>query len=176
MRVFVCSWSDFFIHEADTWRSDAWIIIRNTPHITYQILTKRPERIGTCLPPAWGLGWPNVWLGVSVESAEYLYRISHLREIPAAVRFISYEPALELVDFQAQLALGGIHWLISGGESGPVARPAMPWWFASVHEQCRKHGVAHFHKQHGGTRKIDGAYGGCAINGEVFHEYPVLTK
>lgn len=66
--VFTCSWSDFFIDEADKWRQNAWDIIRRTPHLIYQILTKRPERIKQCLPPDWGDGWQNVWLGTSVEN------------------------------------------------------------------------------------------------------------
>jgi len=73
MKIFTCSWSDFFIQEADEWRADAWNIIRDTPEFTYQILTKRPERIMECLPPDWGRGYENVWLGVSVEDKEKLF-------------------------------------------------------------------------------------------------------
>ena len=101
--VFTCSWSDWFIEEADAWRDEAWDIIRRTPH-TYQILTKRIERAADHLPPGWPL--PNVWLGVSVENQRYAdERIPRLLDIPAAVRFVSYEPALGPVDFQRFLTI-----------------------------------------------------------------------
>jgi protein gp37 len=84
-RVFTCSWSDFFIEEADAWRPEAWEIIRKTPQLTYQILTKRPERIAAHLPADWGDGYSNVWLGVSVESQKYANeRIPLLLKTPAA--------------------------------------------------------------------------------------------
>ena len=88
--IFTCSWSDFFIQEADEWRADAWDIIRKTPHHTWQILTKRPERIADCLPPDWGDGWDNVWIGVSVEDEKtFDLRIPILTAIKAKVRFVS---------------------------------------------------------------------------------------
>jgi protein gp37 len=96
--VFTCSWSDFFIEEADPWRPEVWEIIRNTPHLTYQILTKRPENVLARLPADWGGGWPNVWIGVSVENQDAARkRLPILREIPAVVRFLSMEPLLERV-------------------------------------------------------------------------------
>src|SRR3989337_4034016 len=98
-KVFTCCWSDFFIEEADDWRDEAWDVISRTPHLSYQILTKRPENILSRLPENWGSGWPNVWLGVSVETQEYTRTIEVLTQIDAAVRFISYEPALGPVDF-----------------------------------------------------------------------------
>lgn len=97
--IFTCSWSDFFIDEADAWRDSAWEIIRQTPHHTYQILTKRPERILTNLPLDWGDGYPNVWIGVTVEDqAAADKRIPLLLEVPAAVHFLSCEPLLGPVD------------------------------------------------------------------------------
>ena len=92
--VFTCSWSDWFHPAADAWRAEAWEVIRDTPRHTYQILTKRPELIAERLPPDWGDGYPNVWLGVSVENAAYTWRADVLRGIPAALRFISAEPLL----------------------------------------------------------------------------------
>lgn len=92
--VFTCSWSDWFHETADPWRNEAWDIIRRTPHLTYQILTKRPERMADHLPESWGDGWPNVWLDVSVENRRFVNRADALRRTPAAVRFISAEPLL----------------------------------------------------------------------------------
>jgi protein gp37 len=103
-RVFTCSWSDWFIREADPWRPEAWDVIRRTPHLTYQILTKRPARIPRCLPPDWGNGYPNVWLGVSVEDqATADARIPQLLDTPARVRFLSCEPLLGPVDLSRWL-------------------------------------------------------------------------
>ena len=115
--VFTCSWSDWFIEEADEWRDDAWAIIKRTPHLTYQILTKRPERIAQCLPENWGDGYPNVWLGVTVENQKAVERISHLAQIPSVVRFLSVEPLLEEVHIPESL-MQKLQWVIVGGESG----------------------------------------------------------
>jgi len=155
--VFTCSWSDWFVEEADPWRGEAYEIIRRTPHLTYQILTKRPERIVSGRPlerVCWPLpsrvgNWPdpplpNVWLGVSVESPVYLHRVDELRGIPAALRFLSLEPLLEDL---GQLDLTGIGWVIVGGESGPGVRPMLPEWVRSIRDQCRAVGVPFFVKQ-----------------------------
>lgn len=171
-KVFTCSWSDFFIEHADPWRDEAWDIIRRTPHLTYQILTKRPENIADRLPGDWGDGYSNVWLGVSVESSRYRDRISILDYIPAKVRFVSYEPALEFVDFSAFLRNGALNWLISGGESGYTPRPADLDWFRKVRDDCQRFNVAYFHKQHGGSRKVDGAWGGRLLDGVEWSEFP----
>lgn len=92
--VFTCSLSDWFHPAADEFRREAWEIIRATPQSTYQILTKRPERIAECLPEDWGRGYPNVWLGVTIENRRFVDRAVTLGEIPVAVRFISAEPLL----------------------------------------------------------------------------------
>ncbi len=92
--IFTCSWSDWFIKEADPWQKEAWEIIKATPQHTYQILTKRADRIQECLPADWGDGYDNVWLGVSIESDAYLDRAIELKKIPAKVRFLSMEPLL----------------------------------------------------------------------------------
>ncbi|MFL5313065.1 MAG: DUF5131 family protein [Myxococcales bacterium] len=104
--VFTCSWSDWFHVNADDWRDEAWDIIRRSPQHTFQILTKRPGRIHHCLPADWGDGYPNVWLGVSVESAAFVSRVDVLRGIPAALRFISAEPLLGSL-FPSGLPLAG---------------------------------------------------------------------
>jgi protein gp37 len=94
MRVFTCSWSDFFHPAADAWRDEAWDVIRRCPHYDWQILTKRPEMVADRLPADWGEGWPHVWLGVSIENRRFVDRADLLRATPASVRFISAEPLL----------------------------------------------------------------------------------
>jgi protein gp37 len=107
-RIFSCSLSDFFIQEGDKWRPEAWAIMRQTPQHTYLILTKRPRRVQRCLPPDWRAGYPNVWLGVSVEDAyTQARRLPVLQTIPAVHRFVSIEPLLAP---SAPLDLTGISW------------------------------------------------------------------
>jgi protein gp37 len=176
-RVFVNSMSDTWNEKlmvGDITRIYATMAL--TPHITYQVLTKRAWRRREILTsnrqdfldmvmsdmgaadvwfPESGLEWPlqlplpNVWEGVSVEDAIRASRITDLQRTPAAVRFISYEPALEYVDFEPYFEQGGIDWLIMGGESGPGARPCNPEWFREAIKVCRKYNVAPFMKQFG---------------------------
>jgi protein gp37 len=154
--IFTCSWSDWFIDEADAWRPEAWEIIKNTPQHTYQILTKRPERILACLPDDWGNGYPNVWIGVSVESNKVKDRIKTLSEVPAKIRFISAEPLigeLNLSDYSDILA-NKFQWIIIGGESGHntgdyLYRPCKVEWFNSLIEESREYGLSVFVKQLG---------------------------
>lgn len=154
-RIFTNSMSDFFIVDADQWREEAWEVIRKTPQHQWQILTKRPERILECLPPDWGEGWDNVWLGVSIESQKYLQRAEILASIPAKTRFISAEPLLEEVDF---LALGktleSFHWCIVGGESGDETgkyayRPCELKWIERICNDLKPTNVKVFVKQTG---------------------------
>jgi protein gp37 len=162
--IFTCSWSDFFIEEADGWRDAAWDIIRSTPHHTYQILTKRPERIANHLPSDWPL--PNVWLGVSVENPRFYWRIAVLNGIPAAVRFLSLEPLLAAM---ADLPLDGISWVIVGGESGPRCRPMKAEWVREIRDRCQQSGVPFFFKQWGGKRKD---VAGRILEGRIWDEMP----
>ena len=167
-RVFACSWSDWFIEQADGWRAEAWEIVRTTPQITYQLLTKRPERILSCLPPDWGAGYPNVVLMTSVEDQGVArVRLPLLCAVPAAMRGISCEPLLGRVDLtewifrftcgHASRALCDetcayerrLHWVIAGGESGGDARPSHPDWFRSLREQCLDTATPFFFKQWG---------------------------
>jgi protein gp37 len=153
--IFTCSWSDFFHQSADQWRADAWDVIRRTPWHRWQILTKRPERILSCLPDDWGDGWDNVWLGTTVENNQSVSRIHLLKQVPAKVRFISAEPLLENVDFQS---LDGIHWLILGGESGNNTgafqyRPMDLAWLESGIQQCKAQNIPVFVKQLGTHQK-----------------------
>ena len=170
-RVFVCSWSDFFLSEADEWRREAWDIIYSTPELIYLILTKRPENIPSRLPFDWGKGWSHVWLGVSVENQYWAEkRIPILLQIPAAKRFISVEPLLGPISLQGVLEICepcfartgepyvcNANWdckpikpislVIVGGESGPQHRPMNLEWVRMIREQCRNAGVAYFGKQ-----------------------------
>jgi protein gp37 len=163
--VFTCSWSDWFHETADPWRDEAWEVIRNTPNLIYQILTKRPERIKEHLPTGWKNGWHNVWLGVSVENNQYVGRADLLREIPARVRFISYEPALGPLD---QLNLKGIHWVIYGGESGPGFRPHDVQWARDMRARCEEQGIAFFYKQSAAPRTEMG----IRLDGQIVRQYP----
>lgn len=168
--IFTCSNSDFFIPEADDWRDEAWDIIRQTPRLTYQILTKRPENIIDRLPDDWGNGWPNVWLGVSVETQDYVWRMDILRDIQCELRFVSAEPLLGQID----LNLTGFDWVITGGESGEGNnwRPAKPEWFRYIRNQCFENDVLYFHKQNGGNRKINDVYGGRILDGTTYDAIP----
>lgn len=158
-RVFTCSWSDFFIAEADEWRADAWEIIRSTPELRYLILTKRPERISECLPADWGMeGWDHVWLGVSVEDQEMAdLRIPLLLQAPAMHRFLSCEPLLGQVDLISRYGVmpSGIEWVIAGGESGPQARPCDPAWVRVLRDQSWAADVPFFFKQWGEYVPLD---------------------
>ncbi len=151
--VFTCSWSDWFHPAADAWRDEAWRIVRDTPHLTYQILTKRPDLIEERLPGDWGDGYPNVWLGTSVENSRFTWRAEVLRTIAASIRFISAEPLLaslfETGGRRQPLDLEGIDWLIVGGESGPRARPMELSWARELADACDATGVAFFMKQLG---------------------------
>lgn len=154
MKIFTCSWSDFFIEDADEWRPGAWEIIRDTPEFTYQILTKRPERISQCLPDDWGQGYENVWLGVSIESNDQTSRAIILDEdIPAAVKFASLEPLLSGIGLGATF-FSRFDWIIIGGESGNETgkykyRPCDLRWIEGIIEIGARCGVPVFVKQLG---------------------------
>lgn len=144
--VFVNSMSDLFHTDVpEAFILDVFEIMAQCPQHTFQVLTKRAERLARV---ASRLPWPlNVWMGVSVESPEFTWRIDYLRKVPAAVRFISAEP---LIAALPNLNLSGVHWLIGGGESQAGARPASSEWFRDLRDQCEAAGVAFFLKQLGG--------------------------
>jgi len=180
--VFTCSWSDWFHEAADEWRDEAWEVIRQRPDLRWQILTKRPERIAEHLPADWGEGWPNVWLGVSIENRRFVGRADILRGVPAVVRFISAEPLLgPLVrdaygnwpdDYDGDsLDLWKIDWLIVGGESGPGHRPMQEDWASDLWAAARNAHTAFFFKQWGG---VDPKSGGRLLHGRTWDEMPVL--
>lgn len=179
-RVFVNSMSDLF-HEQipDGYIAQVFGVMESAPQHTFQVLTKRPERMrdlmlkwylpSACDPPA------NVWLGVSIENRKWVGRADVLRETPAAVRFISAEPLLGPLIAQGgtfhsrddtggfvwrwrdgyvgpELSLRDIDWLIVGGESGSGHRPFDPQWARDLRDACAASGTAYFHKQNGGHR------------------------
>ena len=161
VRVFSSSMCDNF-EEHPTIREEMqrlWRVIRETPWIHWQVLTKRPERILSQLPEDWGDGYENVWLGTSVENNEHLVRIAELAKVPARIHFVSYEPALGPLD---QLDLSLVDWVIYGGESGPNFRAQDDAWPREMRDMCAASGVAFFHKQSAGIRtemgiELDGA-------------------
>ncbi len=156
-KIFTCSWSDFFIEEADQWRQNAWDRILAHPELTWQILTKRPERIKACLPEG---GLPdNVWIGVSIESQKYIDRLKYLTDLPG-IRFASIEPMIGEVDLFAMLpgeertAISNLDWVILGGESGNDTgnyryRPSEIAWYDKIITQCAEAKVPVFMKQLG---------------------------
>jgi len=171
-KVFVCSWSDFFIEEADGWRGEAWEIIRKTPHLTYQILTKRPERMQKCMPDDWGMGWPNVWLGVTVENQDAVRRVALLKQVPAKVHFISCEPLLSEIDLYSYTTC--LEWVIAGGESGPKARPAHPDWVRNLLSMCGYLDIPFFFKQWGAY--IPMGQTEHFLDGTEWHQFPKTTE
>ena len=167
--VFVNSMSDLFHEKVPTeFIRQVWRVMETASHHTFQILTKRPERMAELAPVLRTL--PNVWLGTSVESSDYLPRIDALRKVPAAVRFVSFEPLLGSVK---RAKLHKIHWAIVGGESGPRARPMEEIWIDEIHEACRAHGTAFFFKQWGGKNK---KRTGRKLHGKTWDEFPVTTS
>ncbi|MEU7151239.1 phage Gp37/Gp68 family protein [Streptomyces sp. NPDC039022] len=151
--VFVNSMSDLFHARVPLgFVRQVFGVMADTPQHTYQVLTKRARRLRQV---AGKLEWPpNVWMGVSVETARELPRVDDLRRVPAAVRFLSCEPLLGPLD---GLDLSGIDWVIAGGESGPHFRPVEVEWVTGVRDACRDADVAFFFKQWGGrTPKASG--------------------
>lgn len=147
--VFVNSMSDLFHEDVPAeYIARVFEVMRDCPQHQFQVLTKRAERLAELAPTLRAA--PNVWLGVSVESAKYTARIQLLRRAPAHVRFLSIEPLLGPV---GSLRLDGIHWVIVGGESGPRARPMKADWVRSIRDQCRRANVPFFFKQWGGVQK-----------------------
>jgi protein gp37 len=166
--IFVNSMSDLFHQRVPLgYIRDVLSVIASTPHHTYQVLTKRSKRLATV---ANQLEWPaNLWMGVSVETARYRFRVDHLRSVPAEVRFLSCEPLLGPL---GQIDLSGIGWVIAGGESGPEARPMLLPWVTDLRDQCRNAEVPFFFKQWGGrTPKA----GGRELDGRTWDEMPLST-
>ncbi|MCX4688560.1 phage Gp37/Gp68 family protein [Kitasatospora purpeofusca] len=164
--VFVNSMSDLFHAKVPLdFVRRVFAVMADTPQHTYQVLTKRARRLRRV---AERLEWPeNVWMGVSVESSAELDRIDDLRDVPAAVRFLSCEPLLGPLE---GLGLDGIHWVIAGGESGPGHRPMEASWVRQVRDACQEENVAFFFKQWGGrTPKA----GGRLLDGRTWDQMPL---
>lgn len=166
--VFVNSMSDLFHARVPLeFIRDVFKVCQDTPQHTYQVLTKRSLRLRRV---AEKLDWPtNLWMGVSVEDAAALPRVDHLREIPAAVRFLSCEPLIGPLD---GIDLLGIDWVIAGGESGPQRRHVDGAWVRGIRDACRDAAVPFFFKQWGGrTPKSLGR----ELDGRVWDEMPAAT-
>lgn len=137
-KIFTSSLTDFFHPAIDSYRNEAWDIIRSCPQHAFQILTKRPERITECLPEDWGSGWGNVWMGTSVGNPGGIQRIHDLLKVDAKIRFVSFEPLWAKVDMNLDiLDLIKIDWAIIGGESGNETgkyryRPCEIEWIESL--------------------------------------------
>lgn len=167
--IFVNSMSDLF-HELvpAEYVDQVFETMRRADWHTFQVLTKRTKRLIRLEPR---LPWPpNVWMGASIESPRYLWRVQDLVSVPAAVRFLSLEPLLAAIP---QLPLEGIDWVIVGGESGPGCRPIRPEWVREIRDQCLAAGVPFFFKQWGGTRK---SVNGRRLDGRLWNQMPSLSS
>jgi protein gp37 len=185
-KVFCASLADVFEDRLEVipWRGELFDLIEATPDLDWLILTKRPENI---------IKWygvhpdeihDNVWLGVTVENQEMAdLRIPLLLDIPARVRFLSVEPMLGPVDLEKACKFPGrdfsvkpFDWVICGGESGSNDRPMELDWARKLQHDCFMYHIPFFFKQHGGTKRIDGHWGGILLDGIRYHEFPEVTK
>ncbi len=165
--IFVNSMSDLFQDAVpDEFIRSVFRTMEECPQHTFQILTKRSERLRDL---GANLSWPkNVWMGVSVESNEVVQRVRDLAMVPAHIRFLSCEP---LIGPLSDLPLRGIDWVIVGGESGPGARPMNPAWVESIQRQCAKAKSLFFFKQWGGVRKD---MTGRELHGKTYDAMPII--
>lgn len=164
--IFVNSMSDLF-HKGvpDEFIQCTFEVMRAAHWHIFQVLTKRSQRLMEMSPV---IEWPsNVWMGVSVENADYVQRVRDLRSTDAQVKFLSLEPLLGPI---SRLPLKGIDWVIVGGESGPGARPIKPEWVTSIRDQCLSKGVSFFFKQWGGTNK---KRSGRLLDGRTWDQMPL---
>jgi protein gp37 len=166
--IFVNSMSDLFHPDVPTSFIRRVFLTMGRAHWHYfQVLTKRSERLlelNSVLPWA-----PNIWMGVSVENQDYSFRIEHLRQTGASIKFVSFEPLLSAL---SNLDLNGIDWVIAGGESGPGARLIKPSWIRYIRNRCLYLGIPFFFKQWGGVNRKKA---GRLLDGRAFNEMPLLT-
>jgi len=166
--VFVNSMSDLF-HEDVPLEiiEELFKVMNQSPQHTFQILTKRSERLLEISPY---LTWThNIWMGVTVETNDYVYRIEDLCNTPARTRFVSFEPLLDIIDVRS---IGDANWIIVGGESGPNAREMKREWVVSIRDYCVKNGLPYFFKQWGGTRK---KRRGRELDGMIWNQMPLFA-
>jgi len=169
-KIFVNSMSDLFQDEVpDEFIARIWEVMAAADWHIFQILTKRPCNMLNVVRQRRLEQLPNVWLGTSVESQGYASRIDVLRQVPAAVRFISFEPLIGPV---GKIELTQIHWAIVGGESGPRARSMNAEWVEDIRHQCERDGTAFFFKQWGGANK---KAAGRTYRGRTWDEFPAIA-
>ena len=197
--MFCASLADVFDNQADpSWRVALFDLIRECDQLDWQLLTKRPQNIRKMLPADWGDGYPNVWLGTTAEDAgAYKQRASHLLKVPAAIRFVSYEPALGPLG-RLEIEGRAPDWVIIGGESGVRAdalRLTDPQWAREAIAECRRIGAAPFLKQWGTYKNnplvveeklteeqamkadaTENGKGGGKLDGSLWREFPVIPK
>jgi protein gp37 len=163
--IFVNSMSDLFHKDVPAeYIRKVFAVMRRAERHTFQVLTKRSDRLVKLSPT---LDWPpNVWMGVSVENEDHVFRIDHLRETDAHVKFLSLEPLLGPLP---NLNLSNIDWTIVGGESGWRARPMKEEWVTDIRRQCQESNVAFFFKQWGGVNK---KRNGRLLEGKTWDEMP----
>lgn len=168
LRIFVNSMSDLFHEDIPLeYIQQVFDVMNRANWHQYQVLTKRAERLEALSP---SLQWsPHIWMGVSIESQDYLWRVDHLRKTHAQVKFLSIEPLLGPL---GTINLQGIDWVILGGESGPGARPMNPDWVKDIRDQCVNAGVAFFFKQWGGVQK---KRNGRDLEGRTWDEIPIVA-
>lgn len=167
--VFVNSMSDLFHPEVPTeFVQRVFKTMNECPKHVFQVLTKRSDRLRELSDK---LEWSdNIWMGVSVEDEKVLDRVHDLRQVPAHVRFLSCEP---LIGPLHNLDLTSIHWVITGGESGPKSRPIKAEWVREIRDKCGERGIAFFFKQWGGVRKD---LTGRILDGQTYDEFPILAN
>jgi protein gp37 len=163
--IFVCSMSDLFHKDVPvSFIKSVFDTMNKAPQHTFQVLTKRSKRLYSLKN---SLNWTkNIWMGVTVENSDYFHRIDRLRKIPAHIRFLSIEPLLGPI---RKMDLSGMDWVITGGESGPGARPIEERWVINIKNQCVKNEVPFFFKQWGGTNKKKA---GRLLRGKIWDQMP----
>lgn len=174
-KIFVNSMSDLFHPQVSMeFIAKVWEVMADTPRHSYQILTKRPDRMAEFTQSADVPILENVWLGTSVENNEVVHRIDELRSVPAKIKFISFEP---LIGSVGDVDLSEIDWAIVGGESGPKARPIKEQWIDEIHEACKDYEAAFFFKQWGAwgkdNKRRSKKLNGRTYRGKTWDEMPV---
>jgi protein gp37 len=182
-KVFVCSWSDFFIEEADFWREEAWAVIRSRPDLIWMLLTKRIKNVESRLPEDWGDGWPNVIGMVTAENQKWVdHDIPILLKLPFAIKGISVEPMLDPINIRKYLPeppeeipfrLDYLNWVVAGCESGPKRRDMKLDWVKDLKNQCVNANVPFFLKQRIVNNKIVKM---PVLDGQIWNQFPDLDN